>query len=73
MLEDCLMQNGIYDRAGVIFNCDETGLPLNPKCSKVIDKVGAKNSSFVTGSESSNNCSSLLKCSRLRNTTLCNL
>ena len=42
-LEDCLTQNSILDKPGVIFNCDETGLPLNPKCAKVVEKTGSNN------------------------------
>ena len=53
ILEECLIQNGIFDKAGMIFNCDETGLPLNPKCAKVVDKTGTKNPSFVTGGDKS--------------------
>ena len=37
----------------MIFNCDETGLPLNPKCSKVVDRVGAKNPNYVSGGDKS--------------------
>ena len=33
ILEDCLVQNGIFEKAAAIFNCDETGLPLNPEVS----------------------------------------
>ena len=33
-LEDCLVQNEIFDKAVAIFNCDETGLPLNPAYGK---------------------------------------
>ena len=42
MLEECLQQNQILDKPGLIFNCDETGLPLNPPCLKVVDKIGFK-------------------------------
>ena len=42
MLEECLKQNKIFDKPGCIFNCDETGIPLNPQCMKVIDQVGSK-------------------------------
>ena len=51
--ENCLTQNVIFDKPGAIFNCDETGLPLNPKCAKVVQRVGTKNSSFVTGGDKS--------------------
>ena len=47
MLEECLRQNDIFDKPGNI-NCDETGLPLNPTCLKVVDKVGTKHPSYIT-------------------------
>ena len=53
ILEDCLTQNSIVDKPGVIFNCDESGLPLNSKCAKVVDKSGSKSPSFVTGGDKS--------------------
>ena len=46
ILEDCLVQNGIFDRAAAIFNCDETGLPLNPACGRIISEKGCKNPSL---------------------------
>ena len=49
MLEDCLNSNGIMNKPARIFNCDETGVPLNPKSLKVVDKVGSKNPSYLTG------------------------
>ena len=48
MLEDCLRSNGIMDKPARIFNCDETGVPLNPKSLKVIDRVGSKNPSYLS-------------------------
>ena len=53
ILEECLLQNAIFDKPTVIFNCDETGLPLNLTCGKVVTKVGCKDSSIVTGSDKS--------------------
>ena len=53
MLEECLQHNKIFDTPGQIFNCDETGLPLNPMCLKVVDKVGSKNPSFITSGDKS--------------------
>lgn len=35
------------------FNCDETGLPMNPKCAMVVDRGGTKNPSFVAGGDKS--------------------
>ena len=37
MLEECLRENGIFNKASNIFNCDECGFPLKPKCLKVFD------------------------------------
>ena len=48
MLEDCLKSNGIFNKPSCIFNCDESGIPLNPKSLKVVDKVGSKNPSYLT-------------------------
>ena len=53
MLEECLKDNGIFNTPQRIYNCDETGLPLNPKCLKVIAEVGSKNPSYVTGGDKS--------------------
>ena len=50
MLEDCLRCNEVMNCPSSIFNCDETGLPLNPKCLKVVDELGCRNPSFLTGS-----------------------
>ena len=53
LLEECLQQNEILNKPGLIFNCDETGLPLNPTWLKVVDKVGSKNPSIVTSGDKS--------------------
>ena len=53
MLEDCLRSNGLLNKAAVIFNCDETGLPLDPKSHKVVDRVGCKNPSYITSGSKS--------------------
>ena len=53
MLEECLRMNNIFDKPGCIFNCDETGIPLNPQCIKVIDKKGSKNPSHITSGDKS--------------------
>ena len=50
LLEDTLKANEIFNDASHIFNCDKTGIPLNPSSLKVVDKVGAKNPSYLTGS-----------------------
>jgi len=49
LLEETLKQNGIFNNASRIFNCDETGIPLNPPSPKVVHKVGAKNPCYLTG------------------------
>ena len=48
-LEDTLVENDIFDDPHCIYNLDETGMPLNPKSQKVVDAVGAKNPSYITG------------------------
>lgn len=53
LLEDTLKANGIFNDASCIFNCDETGIPLNPTSLKVVDKVKAKIPSYLTGSTKS--------------------
>ncbi len=42
LLEDTLLENEIFDRPSHIFNCDETGMPLNPKPLKVVSERGKK-------------------------------
>ena len=51
MLEEYLRENGIFNKSSNIFNCDECGFPLNPKCLKVVDKIGAKNPSYITSGD----------------------
>lgn len=53
MLEDTLGSNGILNSPAHIFNCDETGLPLNPTCLKVVDVKGSKNPSHLSGNNKS--------------------
>lgn len=53
LLEDTLRANQIFDDPSRIFNCDKTGVPLSPSSSKVVDRVGAKNPSYLTGSSKS--------------------
>ena len=49
ILEDSLKQNEIFNNSVRIYNCDETGVPLNPKGMKVIAKRGAKGVSCISG------------------------
>lgn len=52
-LERVLKSNKIFDKPGNVFNCDEIGLPLCPKCPKVVDQIGSKNPSHLTGNSKS--------------------
>ena len=45
LLENTLVNNGILNDSHCIYDCDETGLPLNPKPLKVVGAVGARNPS----------------------------
>lgn len=49
VLEDALKKNGMFNNPVRIYNCDETGVPLNPKGIKVIARRGAKGVSCVAG------------------------
>ena len=49
LLEDTLIQNELFDNPTQLFNCDETGMPLNPKPLKTVCAVGAKDPSYITG------------------------
>ena len=49
MLHECLTTNDILNKPSAIFNCDETGMPLNPKCHKVVSEVGSKHTGHITG------------------------
>ena len=48
-LEKTLRQYKIFDDPNSIFNCDETGIPLNPKPMKTIHERGSRYVSAVTG------------------------
>ena len=49
LLEETLEKNNLNDKPTQIFNCDETGMPLNPKASKIISQRGDKNPSAIGG------------------------
>ena len=53
LLENTLIENDILNKLSQIFNCDETGMPPSPKPHKVIDRVGSKNPSCITGNSKS--------------------
>ena len=48
-LEKTLREHDIFDEPSSIFNCDECGIPLNPKPLKTIHERGSKHVSAVTG------------------------
>ena len=49
LLENTLVQNNILDNPSKIYNCDETGMPLNPKPLKGVCQKGMKDPSHITG------------------------
>ena len=49
LLEETLRSNEIFDDPTRIFNCDETGMPLNPKPLKVVSEVGNKTRAVLQG------------------------
>ena len=49
ILEDTFKENSLFNNPTRTFNCNETGLPLNPKPLKVVSGRGAKNVSQITG------------------------
>ena len=49
MPEKILETNSILDDPSHIFNCDESGLPLSPKCLKIVDEIGSRNPSHIIG------------------------
>ena len=53
ILEETLIENKLFNEPHRLFNCDETGLPLNPKPLKVVDAKKAKNPSYLTGGDKS--------------------
>ena len=48
IFHDCLNENGILNNPA-INNCYKTGFPLNPACHKVVDTVGSRHPSYITG------------------------
>ena len=48
LLQQTLFDNGLMSMPSQIFNCDETGLPLDPKPPKVIVQKGTKHPRAVT-------------------------
>ena len=48
LLEETLTKNGIMDNPGVIFNVDETGMPLEHKSEKAVAQKVARNVTALT-------------------------
>ena len=48
-LEQTLEENGLFDKPCLVFNMDETGMPLDPKPLKVVTEKGHINVSQVSG------------------------
>lgn len=40
ILENALKENSIFNNPLCIFNCEETGMPLNPKLGKIVCQRG---------------------------------
>ena len=67
VLETCFIENEIVD-PDQVFNCDETGLPMNPLSEKVVAAKGAKHVSCITGGNKSQ--TTVLACSCATGTVL---
>ena len=48
ILEDTYNEHKLYDKSALVFNMDETGLPLNPDPIKGISNKGTKTSNTIT-------------------------
>ncbi len=53
ILEETLIENMILNEPRRIFNCNETGLPLNSMSLKVIDLKKSKHPSYITSGDKS--------------------
>ena len=51
MLEVTLRKNGLWDLPAQVFNCDETGISLNPNASKVLATKGTKHPYQLTSGD----------------------
>lgn len=49
ILEETMEEYGLVDRPGLIYNMDETGMPLDPKAPRTIHMRGKKNPSSISG------------------------
>ena len=48
LLKETMVENNLIDKPRLIFNCDESGMPLAPKSPKVVAKKGQKDPSQIT-------------------------
>ena len=46
--DQTIHENDLFTKPNQIFNCDETGMPLNPKPSKVLVSKGTKHPRAIT-------------------------
>ena len=53
ILRSTLDENCLLDKPNLIFNMDETGMPLSPKPPKTINQIGAKNVFAITSGDKS--------------------
>ncbi len=51
LLEETLREHSIFDNPSVIFNLDETGMPLDPTPPKVVTRKGIKHATSVTSGD----------------------
>ena len=51
VLEQTLQENELMDKPQLIFNMDETGVPLCPKSQKGVHKIGSKNPISITSGD----------------------
>ena len=54
LLEEVVEKLGIANRPDLIWNCDETGIPHEPKKCKVVSQKGAKTLQVISGADREN-------------------
>ena len=53
LLEDTLVKNDLLEKPSMIFNVDETGIPLDPPSLKIVAPQGVKHSQMVSSGDKS--------------------
>ena len=52
LMEETVLQNDLVSKPGLIFNCDESGMPLSHRPGRVIAKKGKKHvTALVSGNK----------------------